>query len=237
MSSNSSQFLDAFAEIEKLLRRISGSERQVPFYHVVDAAAQRSPDVRRHRDDLKEYADLRNAITHERSGGQAIAEPHAAVVSHLRKLATSLANPPRVLPAFAKRVYSVDVLDSIHKVLAFFFPKNFSQVPVTRGDHVVGVLTTNTVSRWLAAQARSELVDLTEHTVQEALRHTEYDANWQLLPRTALLSEVVNAFDAAERNGKRLDALLVTQSGRATESLLGIVTIHDVPKVFRELTK
>jgi hypothetical protein len=127
MSSNSSQFLDAFAEIEKLLRRISGSERQVPFYHVVDAAAQRSPDVRRHRDDL--------------------------------------------------------------------------------------------------------------NTVQEALRHTEYDANWQLLPRTALLSEVVNAFDAAERNGKRLDALLVTQSGRATESLLGIVTIHDVPKVFRELTK
>jgi len=62
-------------------------------------------------------------------------------------------------------------------------------------------------------------------------------SNWQLLPRTALLSEVVNAFDAAERNGKRLDAILVTQSGRATESLLGIVTIHDIPKVLRELTK
>ena len=134
-------------------------------------------------------------------------------------------------------MHAVDVLDAIDKVLTFFFPKNLSQVPVTCNGHVIGVLTTNTVSRWLAAQARSELVDLTEHTVQDALTHTEYERNWHLMPRTALLSDVVDAFDAAERAGRRLDAILITQSGRPAESLLGIVTIHDMPKVLRELTK
>src|SRR5919201_3927910 len=94
--SSSAKFLDAIAAIETLLRKMSGAGRLVGFYQLVDSAAQRSPSVRRHKDDLKEYADLRNAIVHERSGGRAIAEPHERVVSELRRLAVALANPPRV---------------------------------------------------------------------------------------------------------------------------------------------
>jgi CBS domain-containing protein len=234
---NSAKFLNAFAAIEKLLRNIGASDRRVPFYQVVDAAAMRSPLVANKRDDLKEFADLRNAITHERRGGEVIAEPHDRIVAELQQLAAALANPPRVVPTFAKQVHTVDVEATIDKVLGFFLPRNFSQVPVMSGGRVVGLLTTNTVSRWLASQAKRELVDLTEHRVSDALKHTEHDGNWRLMPRTALLADVVDAFDSAESAGKRLDAILITHGGRDTEALLGIVTIHDMPKVLRELTR
>jgi CBS domain-containing protein len=235
--SNSAKFLNAFAAVEKLLRNLSGADRHVPFYQLVDAAALRSAAVGRHREDLREYADLRNAITHERRGGEAIAEPHDSVVSDLQRLAAALANPPRVLPTFAKQVHTVHVSDPIDKALAFFFPRNFSQVPVVSDGRVVGLLTTNTVSRWLAAQVKREIVDLTEHTVADALKLTEYEGSWRLMARTTLLADVVSAFDAAENAGRRLDAILLTHSGRSSESLMGIVTIHDMPKVLRELTK
>ena len=234
---NSAKFLNAFAVIEKSLRNLVGADRRVPFYQVVDEAAMRSTLLANKRNDLKEFADLRNAITHERRGGDAIAEPHDRIVTELQGLADALTNPPRLVPTFAKQVHTVDAGAAIDKVLNFFHPRNFSQVPVTSDGRVVGLLTTNTVARWLASQAKRELVDLTEHKVADALKHTEHEGNWRLMPRTALLSDVVDAFDSAESAGRRLDAILITHAGRNSEALLGIVTIHDMPKVLRELTK
>jgi len=46
----------------------------------------------------------------------------------------------------------------------------------------------------------------------------------------------LDAFDAAEAGGKRLDAILVTNAGKENETLMGIITIHDMPKVLRGLT-
>ncbi|HXG68999.1 MAG TPA: CBS domain-containing protein [Gemmatimonadaceae bacterium] len=234
---NSAKFLNAFAAVEKLLRNIGGSDRRVPFYQMVDAAAMRSALVANKRDDLKEFADLRNAITHERRGGEVIAEPHDRIVAELQRLEDTLANPPRVVPTFAKLVRTLDLEAPIDKVLSFFVPRNFSQVPVVSDGHLVGLLTTNTVSRWLASHAKRQVVDVTEHKVSDALRQTEHVGNWTLMSRTALLADVVSAFDTAESGGKRLDAVLITHAGKVTEARLGIVTIHDMPKVLRELTR
>src|SRR5262249_4235403 len=147
---------------------------------------------RRYRDDLKEFADLRNAIVHERSSdGHAIAEPHDRVVSDLQRLASMLADPPRVVPSFQKTVYTVQLADPMSEVLKFFFPKNFSQVPVVSSGRLVGILTANTVSRWLASEVGREIVDLTDHSVADAMKHTEHDGNWSIVPRTTSLAEVV----------------------------------------------
>jgi hypothetical protein len=43
----------------------------------------------------------------------------------------------------------------------------------------------------------------------------------------------VAAFDDFLHRGKRLDAILVTENGRASEQPLDIVTIHDIPMLRR----
>ncbi len=78
---NSDQFLDAFSRIEKLLRRMVDGRRVDSFTFLVREAAKRSATVRRVEQDLLEYADLRNAIVHERGGGFVIAEPAMLVRS------------------------------------------------------------------------------------------------------------------------------------------------------------
>jgi hypothetical protein len=74
-----------------------------------------------------------------------------------------------------------------------------------------------------------------EHTVADALRHTEYEGNWRLVPRGTALADVLEHFDSVEHSGRRLDAILVSQTGKPAESLLGIITIHDMPKILRQL--
>lgn len=234
--SNATTFLNSFAAIEKYLRARSDADRHASFYQLVDRASSVLPAVRRHRDDLKEYADLRNAIVHERSDGRPIAEPNDRAVRELQQLESFLLNPPRVLPAFQKHVYTVDASAQITDALAFFSPRNFSQVPVTKSQRVVALLTTNTVSRWLASHVDDGIVSLTDYTVADALKYTEYDDNWRVARRDTTLAEAVTWFDKHEAEGKRLDALLITQSGRPAEALLGIITIHDMPKVLRRLS-
>jgi CBS domain-containing protein len=232
---NAAKFLNAFAAIEKHLRGVMRAERYVTFSALVETAAAHSAAVRRHKDDLKEFADLRNAIVHERSDGRPIAEPHGQVVTEIQRLAKLVLEPAVVLPAFHKQVQTVERTDSIRDVLKFFSPRNFSQVPVTSAGRVVGLLTANTLSRWLASETANDIVDLREHSVADALRYTEHEGNWRLVSRTTLLAEVVDHFDSVEASGKRLDAILVTQTAKATDGLLGIITIHDMPKVLRLL--
>jgi CBS domain-containing protein len=234
--SNSARFLNAFAAIEKQLRTQLRVDRSVSFYRLLDEAAARSPVVRRHMDDLKEFADLRNAIVHERKGNVAIAEPHGSVTTELERLADVISNPPRVLPAFQKVVQVVSQDARIVDALKLVYPKNLSQVPVTSGQRIVGLLTTNTLSRWLASHATVGLADLTEHSIADALAFTEHEGSWLLVSRHTHLADIVDRFDRAEAAGRRLDAVLITNDGKATERLLGIVTIHDMPKLLRQLS-
>ena len=55
--------------------------------------------------------------------------------------------------------------------------------------------------------------------------------NVAFILRTATVASALAAFDKFLHRGKRLDAILLTNSGLKTESLLGIVTIHDIPKL------
>lgn len=233
---NASIFLDTFAAMERHLRSILRANRSISFYPIVDMAAEKSSIVRRYKDDLKEYADLRNAIVHERSDGRAIAEPHASVVAHIRNICRLVMQPPQVLPTFGKTVQTVNDTELIRDALKYFFPRNFSQIPVVGNGRLIGLLTSNTISRWLASEGRNDMVDLRDHSVSDALKFTEHEHNWCLVGREAPLTDIVDWFDRAEASGKRLDAVLITQSGRPTESLLGIITLHDMPKVLRGLS-
>ncbi len=64
----------------------------------------------------------------------------------------------------------------------------------------------------------------------EVLRFSE-DEDHVFFGRNATLVEVMERCEDFEQRGKVLDAALLTHSGNAGESLLGIITAHDIPKI------
>ena len=75
-----------------------------------------------------------------------------------------------------------------------------------------------------------------ERPISEVLTHQEDPENHAFVPRSAVVDDALAAFEGFMARGKRLDGVLITQNGRPTESLLGIVTIHDVPTLTRSLS-
>jgi len=224
-------FLATFSVIEKHLRRETQSDAKVSFYQLVESAGQYDRAVRHLRDDLKEFADLRNAITHERTDGHPIADPTNAAVQQLERIRTLLLSTPTVYPAFKKPVASVDASSSITQALGVMHADRFSQLTVTRQGRFVALLRANTVARWLAARASDQIVDLGGTSIHDVLAHTEDSENHQFLKRDATVFDALACFESFETRGKRLEAILITHSAKPTETLLGIVTVYDVPQL------
>jgi predicted transcriptional regulator len=233
--SNSSHFLDAFSSIEKWLRTVGRAERSVSFNQLVETAARMNKMVAAFRDDLKEYADLRNAIVHERSGGRVIAEPNRHAVSELQRIKSILLTPPKVLPMFQGEVETKQTSQALGDAVVAMLRGSFSQVPVVQGGRVVGVLTANAIARWLGHEVNEDVFSLRETPIAKVLAYTEDRENHAYLRRSSTLFDLLFLFEDFTSRGKDLDAVLITANGKAEEKLLGIVTVSDLPSVLRHL--
>jgi predicted transcriptional regulator len=232
---NSSVFLDTFAAIEQHLSQVCGAGRHLPFYQLVDQASRSVPAVQAYRDDLRQFADLRNAIVHERRGGMVLAEPSDRVVADIQRIETLIRRPPTVAPAFQRTVTSLRATDSIGAAVKLMAERSYSQLPISGPSGFAGLLTANTVTEWLGANVAADIFSLRETTIAEVLKHTEPADAHVFLSRRATLYEVLEQFHKAEAQGKRLNAVLVTENGRPTEALMGIVTVSDLPELLGKL--
>lgn len=232
---NSDAFLAIFSDIEKWLRSAAGADKGVPFFQVVDRAAGRNATVRRYRDDLKEYADLRNAIVHERGDGRVIAEPNERALTEFQLIRQALIDPPKVVPLFGREVKCRADEEPVGHAVADMRSGSFSQMPILRAGAVIAVLTSETVVRWLASEVENDLVSLMDTPIRDLLPHVEDEEHYCFLPRTASLHEAVSQFESFASRGKTLDAILITEAGRPNQKLLGILTIYDLPAILESL--
>ncbi len=112
---------------------------------------------------------------------------------------------------------------------------SFSQLPIYDGQNCVGLLTAETIARWLANHLADGVGLIEERPVADVMQHEEDHENYTFTARTATVTEGLVAFDDFLHRGKRLEAILITHSGSSTEKLLGIVTIYDIPKLRRAI--
>jgi CBS domain-containing protein len=232
---NSERFLDAFRIIERHLRDSTNRGKGEGFYTLVDLAARSDSAVRHYREDLKEFADLRNAIIHERGGGRVIAEPNAWAMERIEGIASILTDPPKVIPLFQFPVYTLTPRDSLAEAVSVMLVRSFSQIPIYDSDTFQALLTANTITRWLGAQIEEDIFSLAETRTEDVLRFTEDEKHCTFLGRKATLFDALDCFQSSAATGTDLEAILITHSGAQDQKALGIITIWDLPKIHQEL--
>jgi predicted transcriptional regulator len=236
MDDQSSQFLDAFTAIEKHLRKIVKAEKHVPFSELVEKASKASRPVSRYREALKEFGDLRNFIVHEYRQGDPLAVPSPSTVERLGKIRDELLSPARLLSVCRREVEICAPGDLIGSAARKMYEGSFSQLPVYRGAKLVGLLAAETVARWLANKLAHGEGILEEETVEEVLQHAEDVHQHQLMGQDATVFDALSAFEDLIHSGKVLDAIILTFSGKKTESPVGIVTVSDLPRLNKLVT-
>lgn len=233
----SERFLNAFIGIEGILRSRYGgdSARHVPFYQLVDKAAEGDDIIKTNQVELKEYADLRNAIVHERIDGEPIAEPHEEAVKALEKIRDLLERPPKVGELYTKPIIVCQPTDRIGEAAAKMLDKGFSQIPVYSGGGCLDVLTSDTITRWLAARFSNGMDLLEEETVAEVLKFSSEKPHHDFISRDATILEAIQRFEDFSRRGARLAALILTEDGACDGEPCGIITMGDLTDLYEKV--
>jgi len=175
---------------------------------------------------------LRNAIAHRTKGGVAIAEPLDTTVGLINKIFEELKNPIRVIPIFQCVVFTIDVNAPLEMLLEKMKVLNISQAPVTdeRG-RIIEVISTNTISRWLYKEFKNDLIELSTYSVSDLLPHIEIPGNYTFITRNTSIYEASEIYLKKSQELKsHVDCLLITENGKESEKLLGIVCIEDMAK-------
>ena len=233
MSTNSERFLNAFNSIDRHLRRLARIDRSTSFAGAVDEAARSDAAARRYSIDLKEYADLRNAIVHERTDAHPIAEPFPETVTAIEAILEKLTRPPTVGAEFACEVAQVGLADRVGAAAAVMREHRFSQLPVYEGNAFQGLLTAATMAWWLAERLDGELGMLDEESVEVVLSFTEdAEHHVRFISRVCSVFDAIEAFETHQRQGWALDALVVTHSGSPDQTPLGIITTFDLGRLY-----
>ncbi len=221
-------FVQKFNELDDLLRQRTGLERDKSFTAVVEFAAQKDVTVRRRKEILLSIGQLRNAIVHDRCYPETIlADPRPEVVQELESVLKSIARPPKLIPKFQRAIRIFTDEDSLTDCISFMKENDFSQVVVDHeGEYVL--LSSEGIVKWLEDARDVGLADLEEATVVDALAFEERGI-CRYLSRNDPLDAAFEMFEKAIGRGiPRLQAILITESGKSKERPLGIVTPWDL---------
>jgi len=235
MPTNADRFLDAFKAIEDHLRRTVGETERVDFVDLVALAAQDNAAVRDVADRLRRYARLRNAIVHNANDTRrrAIAEPRKDVVEDIEGIRLVVTKPPLLISVLGGEVTVCLSTDPIQRAAQKMTDGDFSQLPVYGDGHVIDLLTSEAIARWMTQQLTAGSPIDGETPVAEVVG-SDPGRGYRVVDRTMTVTEALEAFDEALQAGRILNALVVIRSPRS-RTVAGIATVADFPKLFASL--
>ncbi|GAA0414159.1 MAG: CBS domain-containing protein [Bacillota bacterium] len=230
MYKNSERFLTAFNRIEKLLRALLIHKKDVGFSKAVKILRNSNALVRTYSDDLLEFAELRNAIVHNKIDmTHAIAEPHDTIVERIEEIEKELSEPKRVIPLFSRSVYCYQLTDPLNKLLTIIHEKQLSKFPVYQGEEFKGLLTQKGITNWLAGRKNQDKLN-GSCALEEVLPFENQD-NTRFIHQGTTIYEAIEIFKEHTSKGERLEALLITKNGKPSSHLLGIITTWDILEI------
>jgi predicted transcriptional regulator len=233
---NAERFLNAYSAIEHEMERILNLKEHRRFFELVDKSARVNPVIERYRFDLKEYSELRNAIVHDRSGGEIIAVPTKETVEHIERIAGLLLEPPRVAPLFLKEVLRLSADYPVARAIREFSRNSYTQAPVYDDGRMIGLLTSNMIVKWMGISLSSDdSFDIERVKISDVLKIAGHENNYEVVSVNKSLFEIPELFYRWQQRGKKLEAVFITQNGDISEPLKGIITKRDLPQVYREL--
>lgn len=229
------KFLAAFNAIEQHLRSEMNAKDSDGMSWLARKAGERRLLTPRDANDLQEFSQLRNAISHGEYTPdlRPIADPLPETLEEIEGIRDRLLDPPTALGVLGnQQVRTVSPGDQIHEVLHIIAATNISQLPVYEGRRYVGLLTTNAIARWVAADLRTDDT-LDARTVQEVLAYAESSDFAVFLPRDASARAAIDALTVPDASKRLPVVVILTEHGSASQAPLRVVGNSDLMELVK----
>ena len=228
------EFEKEFNKIESYLKRYLNVDKYVRFYDLINQAKDKNYVIRNKEHVLKYLGDLRNTVIHQK-GLENYAIPTKNAISELKEINKKLTKPKKVYDLIKNKVTIINVNDLLIEVLNEIKKFDYSQFPVYDEHGYIGLLTNNSISRWLSKNIDSDsslVVDLKAIGVNEVLKYNESEDDVIFISREI---DIYTFIEKYLNSRTKIKIFLITEGGKKDNKPMSIVTPYDFERLIENM--
>ena len=225
----SEEFIDEYKKLEEAVRRVYRLTRE----QSVIGELKKQRGFENLKAEIQSCADLRNFLQHNaRLGEDFAAEPTEAAIAFVNELTAMVNNRPRCrdICVLKKDIIWRRLEDPVQPAIAQMRAEGHSSIPILRDGRVIGVFDERSLFQYISQCGAAEFPStLTFRDLQPYISVSERDMQlFAFASMNAYVDDVVALFERQLENGKRVRLVLLTNSGKPTDRLRGILTPWDI---------
>lgn len=235
MRLKSDEFIALYNELDRHMRKYLKTNDEESHTSLIKRTAEKNRIFGRYKDELISFARLRNAIVHNpyKRDAEPIAEPHDFVLKEYARIKENVINPPLALNTIAIKAGSIytTTLDSIAlDVMKKMSEEIYTHVPVIENSKLVGVFSEDTVFSYVVKN--EDIIIEKDVKIKEFADfipiHEHRSEIFRFVPKNTPVILVEDEFQKVFSEGKRLAVIFITETGKETEKILGMITAWDL---------
>jgi len=237
-SRNVRKFKSDYNELDRFFtQEVNGQEGH--FYENMLKFLRLNPRYQQFKNDIDYINDVRKIVTHKENMEGVPVIPTDALCNKLEDTLNKIKNPPKwdSIAILGNNIYSCTEGDSISDVVKKMANNTYTHVPVVKNGLFEWLLSESVFVQWLGEIIEKEEI-ITEATSVSQLRKYVKNTNdaYEFLSRDTDIYTIKEKFENAIKekiNGisKRLGVIFITNSGRESEKILGLITAWDIGKI------
>lgn len=235
MVNNKFRFDHAFNTLQNVIAAKLGTKPETNFGSLLKLAEARNDKViLTYMEKLNFFRDFRNILTHKTiSDSEALATPSDSLIVEIEKITHKIEHPKKVKDLFSQTVISFDITDSLKSVLNAVTIHQYSQFPVFNGGKLVGIISENGITNFLAKSVEDDLISIKETFINKVLEADEEKNSYEIISENKSIYDIEPIFSNRIKEGKTAYLLLITKNGKIETSndIVGIITPWDVPTI------
>lgn len=225
------EFIEEYKKMEESVRRVYRLTRE----QSVIGELKRQRSFEDCKAEIQSIADLRNYFQHNsRLEGAYAAEPTDAAITFLRKLNDRINSRPRCRDICVRRnaILWRGMDAQVKPTMEIMRQQGHSCIPILRDGRVVGVFDGRALFNYVS-QCTGEVFGpegkLTFRDLEPFVSITERNMqSFAFVSMNSYVDDVAELFEKRLANGKKIRLVLLTNSGRPTDRLQGIITPWDI---------
>ena len=228
-----------FKELEEIIRnkcRIVGINTEMSSIDIlIKKLAEKNSVVKRYKDELDIIRTVRNINTHQRNEEYGyVVCPNPEMNIRLRNIIDEINNPPTIYNSNMcikkSEIYYKTLQDNVGSTIKDMVEKVYTHIPIIEDNVLIGVFSESTL---LDIVNKNEGIIVDENTkfeeIEEFLKiknHTSEE--FIFISKDKNIYDIEEIFKDYFSRKKRIGCVYITENGKQSESILGMLTAWDV---------
>ena len=229
---NTDIFLDKYKQLEEVVKSTYKLNNKDNHDSVVNYL-ERQNRFKAFKDEIEYCREVRNLLTHKKKINNDFAVvPSARMIEFIDTLIEKVRSRTKCISIAIDmpRVFWQDINGNVKYTMKMMQQKLYTHVPILKNGVVVGVFDENSIFNYLAD---GEIVciedDLTFEDIESFLSLANREMEeFIFIGRNCYVDELEEKIEQAFHRGKRIGLAFITESGKPTQKIQGIITPWDI---------